>query len=68
MDGLASITAPALVVVGAHDAPFLAGSQYMAAKIPAARLVVIDGAGHAPPVSHPEVFNAELRRFLAELA
>jgi pimeloyl-ACP methyl ester carboxylesterase len=40
----------------------------MADKIPQARLVVIDGAGHAPTVTHPEAFNAELRAFLAELA
>jgi pimeloyl-ACP methyl ester carboxylesterase len=34
--------------VGSKDRPFLAGSEYMARKIPDARLVVIDGAGHAP--------------------
>lgn len=64
MEGLSTITAPTLVVVGSLDEPFLAGSQYMADKIPDARLAVIDGSGHAPTVSHPDAFNAELRRFL----
>ena len=68
IDGLASISASTLVVVGAKDEPFIAGSHYMAGKIPRARLVVIDGAGHAPPVSHPKTFNAELRRFLTDVA
>ncbi len=68
LEGLPTIEAPTLVVVGSRDEQFLAGSSYMADKIPQARLVVIDGAGHAPTVTHPEAFNAELRAFLAELA
>jgi pimeloyl-ACP methyl ester carboxylesterase len=67
IDGLPSITAPTLVVVGSQDGPFLSGSQYMAAKIPNATLAVIEGAGHAPPVSHPEEFNRVLRSFLEGL-
>lgn len=67
LEGLPTIEAPALVVVGSRDEPFLAGSRYLADKIPSARLVVIDGAGHAPSVTHPEAFNAEVRAFLAEL-
>ena len=64
IEALPTIAAPTLVVVGEHDTPFLAGSQYMASKIPRATLAVIDGAGHAPPVSHPAAFNAALRSFL----
>jgi pimeloyl-ACP methyl ester carboxylesterase len=67
MDGLADIRVPALVVVGEHDTHFLAAADYMAAKIPAARKVVIPGAGHAPNIDQPDAFNAELRAFLAEL-
>ena len=67
IDALGSITAPTLVVVGAKDAPFVKGSHYMADKIPAAELVVIDGCGHAPPITHPEPFNAALRSFLEGL-
>lgn len=64
IDGLASITAPTLVVVGDRDEPFVKGSHYMAGKIPNASLVVIEGCGHAPPVTHPEPFTAALRTFL----
>jgi pimeloyl-ACP methyl ester carboxylesterase len=64
IDGLASITAPTLIVVGSDDEPFVKGSHYMAEKIPNATLAVIDGAGHAPPMSHPEEFNSILRSFL----
>jgi pimeloyl-ACP methyl ester carboxylesterase len=68
MEALPTIAAPTLVVVGERDDAFLAGSRYMADKIPGAVLAVIDGAGHAPPVSHPDAFNATLRAFLTGLA
>jgi pimeloyl-ACP methyl ester carboxylesterase len=68
IDGLPTITAPTLVVVGSDDAPFVKGSHYMAGKIPHAELVVIDGCGHAPPVTHPEPFNAALRAYLEGLS
>ena len=64
IEALSSITVPTLVIVGEHDTPFMAGSQYMASKIPRASLTVIDGAGHAPSVSHPAAFNEALRSFL----
>jgi pimeloyl-ACP methyl ester carboxylesterase len=67
IDGLASITAPALVIVGADDTHFLAAADYMAARLPAARKVVIADAGHAPNIDQPEQFNAELAAFLAEI-
>src|SRR6202044_3501561 len=44
---LPNIKVPSLVVVGADDTPFLAASDYMAAKIPGAKKVVIPAAGHA---------------------
>jgi pimeloyl-ACP methyl ester carboxylesterase len=64
LEALPRIDVPTLVVVGEHDEPFLAGSKYMAAKVPGAVLVTIDGAGHAPPVTHPAEFNAVVRAFL----
>jgi len=67
IDGLPRIEAPALVIVGADDKPFLGAADYMTAKLPHARKVVIPDAGHAPNVTQPELFNAELRRFLAEI-
>jgi pimeloyl-ACP methyl ester carboxylesterase len=53
------------VLVGADDAAFLGSSQYMAAKIPGAELVVIDGAAHAPPVSQPAAFSDAVLAFLS---
>ena len=64
IEALPSITVPTLVVVGELDEAFLAGSRYMAEKIPGAQLAVIAGAGHAPPVTHPGEFNAVVREFL----
>jgi len=64
---LSSIGAPALVVVGEHDAPFRKGADHLAANLPEATLAVIPGAGHAPPVTHPEQFERVVRTFLASL-
>jgi pimeloyl-ACP methyl ester carboxylesterase len=65
IDGLPDIRVPALVIVGENDKNFLAAADYMAAKIPAARKVVIPGAGHAPNVDQPEQVNAAMLAFLA---
>lgn len=68
IDGLPTIAVPTLVVVGERDEAFVKGSQYMAAKIPDATLVVIAGCGHAPPVTHPEPFNRALRAYIDGVA
>ncbi|MFV0307877.1 MAG: alpha/beta fold hydrolase [Desertimonas sp.] len=66
IDGLASITAPALVVVGDRDRQFLASSEYLATKLTgSAAPVVIEDCGHAPPISRPEAFVAAVRTFLS---
>ena len=67
IDGLASIRVPTLIVVGDQDQPFVAPSEYMAKKIPGARLEVIPGAGHSSNLDQPEIFNRVLREFLASL-
>jgi pimeloyl-ACP methyl ester carboxylesterase len=56
---------PTLVLVGEEDvlAPPDAARR-MAALIPGARLVVIPGAGHLPPVERPSETTAEIREFL----
>jgi pimeloyl-ACP methyl ester carboxylesterase len=61
IESLPEIHVPTLVVVGEKDERFLAGSRYMAEKIPGAKLEVITGAGHSPQESHP----AELLRAAA---
>jgi pimeloyl-ACP methyl ester carboxylesterase len=67
ISSLPDIRVPALVLVGADDTPFLAASDYMAAKIPGAAKVVIPNAGHAANIDQPEAFNAAVLGFLAGL-
>ena len=59
---------PSLVVVGADDTPFLAASDYMAAKIPGAQKVVIPAAGHAVNIDQPQAFIDAVLPFLEGLA
>jgi pimeloyl-ACP methyl ester carboxylesterase len=68
IDGLPGIQVPALVIVGENDKNFLAAADYMTAKIPAARKVVISDAGHAPNVDQPQAVNAEITAFLDGLS
>ena len=67
MASLPEIHVPTLVLVGALDQPFLAATDYMAAKIPGAERVVLDGAGHASNIDRPKEFNAAVTRFLERL-
>jgi len=67
METLPTIKVPSLVVVGADDTPFLAASDYMAAKIPGTEKVVIPAAGHAANIDQPEAFNDAVLAFLDRL-
>jgi pimeloyl-ACP methyl ester carboxylesterase len=67
MDAIAGIAVPTLVIVGSEDRQFLGSSQYMARKIPGARLEVVEGGGHAANMEEPDAFNAALLRFLDAL-
>ena len=64
---LPSIAVPSLVLVGARDTPFLAATDYMAAKIPGATKVVIADAGHAANIDQPAAFNDAVLKFLDTL-
>jgi pimeloyl-ACP methyl ester carboxylesterase len=66
IESLPTVKVPAIVIVGANDTPFLAASDYMAAKIPGAKKVVIPDAGHSANIDQPEAFNAALLGFLKE--
>lgn len=68
IDGLHAITVPTLIVAGADDTRFLAPADYMARKIPGARLVIIPGAGHAPNIDQPKLFDQHARSFLDEIS
>ncbi|HSG91550.1 MAG TPA: alpha/beta fold hydrolase [Pseudomonadales bacterium] len=67
IDGLAAIEVPALVLVGGRDEGYFAATDYMARKIPGARKVVIEDAGHAANLDQPARFNAAVAAFLAAL-
>jgi pimeloyl-ACP methyl ester carboxylesterase len=65
INSLSEIQVPSLVLVGDKDTPFLAAADYMAAKIPGAKKVVLANAGHASNIDQPAAFNDALVSFLA---
>ncbi|MGY8665895.1 alpha/beta fold hydrolase [Bradyrhizobium sp. UFLA05-109] len=67
MELLPDIKVPSLIVAGADDTPFLAASDYMAAKIPGAHKVVIPSAGHAVNIDQPQAFVDAVVPFLKNL-
>lgn len=65
---LQTINRPTLILVGEEDTITpLAMAETMQAGIAAARLEIIPGAGHMPPVEQPQRFTAHLLQFLDEL-
>jgi len=67
IESLPGIKVPAIVIVGEKDTPFLAASDYMAAKIPGAQKAVIPNAGHAANIDNPDAFNTAVVKFLDKL-
>jgi pimeloyl-ACP methyl ester carboxylesterase len=66
-DSLSTITAPTLIVVGANDDRFLSAAAAMADRIPGARKMIVEDAGHAANMDQPVQFNRAVRDFLEEL-
>lgn len=67
LDKLETIQAPTLVLTGAADRLVdPAASRVLAAHIPGARLVLIEGGGHAYAVEKSRQFNRAVLDFLAE--
>jgi pimeloyl-ACP methyl ester carboxylesterase len=67
-DRLGEIAVPALVVHGSADAAIgVEDAQRMADGLPDAELVLIEGAGHAANLTHPDAVNPHIARFLAGL-
>jgi pimeloyl-[acyl-carrier protein] methyl ester esterase len=65
---LADIDCPVLIIHGSEDTICPPGAaRYLAERLPGARLIQLDGAGHAPSLSRPEQFNALIRGFLREV-
>ena len=66
LSALERLEIPTLVAVGEHDmVDFIEGAERMAAALPQARHVVIEGAGHLAPLETPEEFR---RLLLDQLA
>ena len=64
----ADLRVPALVMRGEHaPAPTRLIAETLPMLIPAARLVVIAGAGHMGPLTHASEVNAAITRHIAEL-
>lgn len=64
---LPEIAVPTLVLVGEWDAVTpRETAEMLARQIPAARLAVVPGAGHASHQENPVAFNAAVRQFLDE--
>src|SRR5262249_32729938 len=62
------IIAPALILVGEHDAITpLTDAELMHREITGSRLAVIKDAGHVSNMEQPESFNRTLLEFLREL-
>lgn len=65
---LGRIAVPTLVLSGSRDAQApAAGGARMAALIPGARHVVIEGAGHLAYAERPLAFNAAIETFLRDV-
>ena len=62
---LGEIRVPTLVVVGTEDLEDIKSiAEKLAAEIPGARLVTIEGAGHLPSLERPEELNRLLLEFV----
>lgn len=61
---LGDIECPTTVVVGALDEPYASHAPRLAAAIPDATLVVIDGAHHSPQLTHPQQWLDAVRGHL----
>ena len=68
-DRLPGLVIPVLVIVGAHDTPYiLAASDYMVEHIPSARKAQIEDAAHLSNMDHPHEFQTIIRTFLESLS
>jgi len=67
-DATEAIRVPSLVVAGREDRLTPVGvSRSLAARLPDARLEVVDDAGHCAMLERPESFNEFLDEYLAEV-
>jgi 3-oxoadipate enol-lactonase len=69
LDVLEQVTVPALVAAGEHDVPgFLAMTETLARRLPAAEVVLVKDAGHMVNMEQPDVVNDMLTQFLRRVS
>ena len=66
LDGLAGITAPALVMIGDDDICTVEHAEAVRRALPAAQLAVVPGASHGLPMEKPGLTGAIVLDFLAD--
>lgn len=68
-DTLKNIKAPTLIIAGEEDgATPVAANQFLAERIPGAKIKVYKDVGHFCQLEQPASFNADLKGFLAQVA
>ena len=68
-DHLGDLNIPVLIIVGAHDTPYiLAAADYMVERIPSAQKIIIEDAAHLPNMDHPDEFRTHVANFLEGIA
>jgi len=68
-DRLGNLNIPVLVIVGAHDVPYIrAAADYMNDNIPNVQKVQIADAAHLPNMDHPDEFQEFVENFLKSLS
>jgi pimeloyl-ACP methyl ester carboxylesterase len=68
-DRLSDLKVPVLVIVGAHDTPYiLAAADYMTERIPSAQKVKMEDAAHLPNMDQPDEFQTVVTNFMEGLS
>jgi pimeloyl-ACP methyl ester carboxylesterase len=68
-DRLKDLGIPVLVIIGAHDTPYiLASADYMIENLPSARKSIIEDAAHLPNMDHPQEFQTIVNAFLESVS
>jgi pimeloyl-ACP methyl ester carboxylesterase len=62
---VATVSAPALVMVGDDDLITVSSADQLARRLPAGQLAVIPGASHVAPMEKPDLFNQLVLDFTA---
>jgi pimeloyl-ACP methyl ester carboxylesterase len=66
---LQDLAIPVLIILGAHDTPYMhAAADYIAERIPGSQKVIIEDAAHLPNMDHPAKFQSIVGEFLNQLS